>query len=171
MLLARSPPTLACPASYINTLWLLHVRSTLCYQRAPCTLAAHSGLFLHTISDSACSGFSILLYVQAQLAPPYALLPFILYDICSLHLAYSPFRALLTHKLACSLPAPSATLLRCTEWLQTITPASNFGSAGFNTKLNRQQMPQCHWYFSGYEWRKIGSGFSWQERHYARKVE
>ena len=28
---------------------------------APCTLAALSGLFLHTMSDSACSGFSILL--------------------------------------------------------------------------------------------------------------
>ena len=125
---------------------------------APCTLAAHSGLFLHTISDSACSGFSILLYVQAQLAPPCALPTFILYDICSLHLAYSPFQALLTHKLACSLPAPSATLLGCTEWLQTITPASNFGSAGFNTKLNRQRMLQCHWYDSGYEWRKTGSG-------------
>ena len=144
---------------------------------APRKLAAHSGLFLHTRSDSACSGFSILLYLQAQLAPPCASPTFILYDICSLHLAYSPFQALslrtwsLTHELACSLPAPSATLLRCIEWLQTITPASNFGGAGLNTKLIRQQMLQCHWYDSGSEWRKIGSRLSWQERHYTSKVE
>ena len=163
MLLARSPPTLACPASYMNTLWRLRARSTLCYQRAPSTLLQLPARLQRTLAySSTIYPIRRALYSRSYyMCRPSLLLlmrsPRSYYMICA-PCTCSPFRALLTHKLACSLPAPSATLLRCTEWLQTITPASNFGSAGFNTKLNRQRMLQCHWYDSGYKWRKTGSG-------------